>query len=91
MLDLVTGGAGFIGSHLTDRLLGLGRSVRVVDNMEVGKPRNLVQHKDNPKLEVMAADVADAAAMAKAMAGVERVFHLAALADIVPSIVNPEG
>ena len=91
MLDLVTGGAGFIGSHLTDRLLGLGRSVRVVDNMEVGKPRNLVQHKDNPKLEVMAADVADPAAMAKAMAGVERVFHLAALADIVPSIVNPEG
>ena len=91
MLDLVTGGAGFIGSHLTDRLLSLGRSVRVVDNMEVGKPRNLVQHKDNPKLEVMAADVADPAAMAKAMAGVERVFHLAALADIVPSIVNPEG
>ena len=91
MLDLVTGGAGFIGSHLTDRLLAMGRSVRVVDNMEVGKPRNLVQHKDNPKLEVMAADVADPAAMAKAMAGVERVFHLAALADIVPSIVNPEG
>ncbi len=91
MLDLVTGGAGFIGSHLTDRLLSLGRSVRVVDNTEVGKPRNLVQHKDNPKLEVMAADVADPAAMAKAMEGVERVFHLAALADIVPSIVNPEG
>ena len=88
MLDLVTGGAGFIGSHLTDRLLSLGRSVRVVDSMEVGKPRNLVQHKDNPKLEVMTADVADPAAMAKAMAGVERVFHLAALADIVPSIVR---
>src|SRR5690349_17020485 len=91
MLDLVTGGAGFIGSHLTDRLLGLGRKVRVVDNMEVGKPRNLVHQKDNPNLEVLAADVADPAAMAKAMAGVERVFHLAALADIVPSIVNPEG
>jgi UDP-glucose 4-epimerase len=91
MLDLVTGGAGFIGSHLTDRLLAMGRKVRVVDNMEVGKPRNLLQHKDNPRLEVMTADVADPAAMAKAMVGVERVFHLAALADIVPSIVNPEG
>src|SRR5882724_1277914 len=91
MLDLVTGGAGFIGSHLTDRLLAMGRTVRVVDNMEVGKPRNLVQHKDNPKLQLQVADVADPAAMAKAMEGVERVFHLAALADIVPSIVNPEG
>lgn len=91
MIDLVTGGAGFIGSHLTDRLLALGRSVRVVDNMEVGKPRNLAHHKGNPRLEVQVADVADPAAMAKAMEGVERVFHLAALADIVPSIQNPEG
>src|SRR5258708_32776181 len=91
MLDLGPGGAGFIGSHPTDRLLALGRSVRVVDSMEVGKPRNLEQHKDNPKLEVQTADVADATAMAKAMTGIERVFHLAALADIVPSIQNPEG
>src|SRR5229473_2670030 len=91
MLDLVTGGAGFIGSHLVDRLLALGRSVRVVDNMAVGKPRNLEQHKANPKLEVRVADVADPDAMAAAMTGVERVFHLAALADIVPSIQNPEG
>jgi UDP-glucose 4-epimerase len=44
MLDLVTGGAGFIGSHLTDRLLALGRTVRVVDNMASGNPRNLEQH-----------------------------------------------
>ena len=91
MIDLVTGGAGFIGSHLTDRLLAEGRTVRVVDNMEVGKPRNLEQHKGNPKLEVIVGDVADPAVMARAMEGVERVFHLAALADIVPSIVNPEG
>src|SRR5258707_10459367 len=91
MLDLVTGGAGFIGSHLVDRLLGLGRSVRVVDNMAAGKPRNLGQHKANPRLEVRVADVADPAAMEAAMKGVERVFHLAALADIVPSLQNPEG
>jgi UDP-glucose 4-epimerase len=91
MLDLVTGGAGFIGSHLTDRLLALGRTVRVVDNMAVGNPRNLQQHKDNPRLEFRVADVADPVAMAEAMKGAERVFHLAALADIVPSIQNPEG
>jgi UDP-glucose 4-epimerase len=91
MLDLVTGGAGFIGSHLTDRLLASGRSVRVVDNMEVGKPHNLRQHEGNPRFEVQVADVADPVAMAEAMEGVERVFHLAALADIVPSIQNPEG
>ena len=91
MLDLVTGGAGFIGSHLTDRLLALGRTVRVVDNMAVGNPRNLEQHKANPRLEVRVADVADPDVMAGAMTGVERVFHLAALADIVPSIQNPEG
>lgn len=91
MVDLVTGGAGFIGSHLTDRLLAAGRPVRVVDNMSVGRPANLQQHSGNPKLEVRIADVADPAAMAEAMTGVERVFHLAALADIVPSIRNPEG
>src|SRR5216683_7016811 len=91
MLDLVTGGAGFIGSHLTDRLLALGRTVRVVDNMASGNPRNLQQHKANPRLEVRVADVADPEVMAGAMTGVERVFHLAALADIVPSIQNPEG
>src|ERR1700716_1840294 len=91
MLDLVTGGAGFIGSHLTDRLLALGRTVRVVDNMASGNPRNLEQHKSNQKLEVRIADVADPDAMAAAMRGVERVFHLAALAAIVPSIQNPEG
>src|SRR5262249_42501683 len=91
MIDLVTGGAGFIGSHLTDRLLALGRSVRVVDNMASGNPRNLAQHHGNPRLELRVADVADPDAMASAMKGVDRVFHLAALADIVPSIHNPEG
>jgi UDP-glucose 4-epimerase len=91
MLDLVTGGAGFIGSHLVDRLLAEGRRVRVVDSMEVGKPRNLVQHTGSDRLDVRVGDVADPAVMAAAMQGVERVFHLAAMADIVPSIQNPES
>jgi UDP-glucose 4-epimerase len=90
-IDLVTGGAGFIGSHLVDRLIGLGRSVRVVDNCATGNLRNLKQHKGNAALEVIHGDVADTDVMTKAASGAERVFHVAALADIVPSIQNPDG
>lgn len=90
-LDLVTGGAGFIGSHLVDRLLAEGRKVRVIDNFAIGRRANLRQHDGNPGLEIVEGDVADAAAVATAMAGVERVFHLAARADIVPSIQQPEA
>jgi UDP-glucose 4-epimerase len=90
-LDLVTGGAGFIGSHLVDRLLADGRKVRVIDNFEIGRRANLRQHDGNPRLEIIEGDVADGAAVATAMAGVERVFHLAARADIVPSIQQPEA
>ncbi len=89
--DLVTGGAGFIGSHLVDRLLSLGRQVRVVDNFSSGSPRNLAHHAGNSRLEVITGDVADTATMLRAAQGVERVFHIAALADIVPSIQNPEA
>jgi UDP-glucose 4-epimerase len=89
-LDVVTGGGGFIGSHLVDALLLRGRRVRAIDNFAVGRRGNLAQHKDNPRLEVIAADVADAAAMRAAIGGADRVFHLAAMADIVPSIEAPE-
>ncbi len=87
--DLVTGGAGFIGSHLVDRLIAEGRKVRVVDNLIVGHQRNLVQHKNNPDFEFIIGDVADREAMKKLCEGAERVFHLAARADIVPSIQDP--
>jgi UDP-glucose 4-epimerase len=90
-LDLVTGGAGFIGSHLVDRLLEEGRSVRAFDSFVVGRRTNLQQHARNPRLQVIEGDVADPAAVSAAMAGVERVFHLAARADIVPSIQEPEA
>src|ERR1700759_3046113 len=91
MLDLVTGGAGFIGSHLVDRLLREGREVRVLDSFVVGKRSNLAQHASNPALEIIECDVADAAAVMTACADVDRVFHLAARADIVPSIQEPEA
>jgi len=88
--DLVTGGAGFIGSHLVDSLMSLGRRVRVLDNFAVGRRSNLQQHEGDARLEVIEADVADTRAVDAACAGIERVFHLAARADIVPSIQQPQ-
>lgn len=88
-LDVVTGGAGFIGSHLVDNLLAQGRKVRVIDNLVVGRERNLEQHKNNPNLEFIKGDVADQSLMNKSCIDAERVFHLAARADIVPSIEDP--
>src|SRR6195256_1021778 len=89
--DLVTGGAGFIGSHLGDRLIAEGRDVRVFDNLRIGRRSNLQQHEGDRRLEIVEGDVADKAAVAAAVADVERVFHLAARADIVPSIQEPEA
>lgn len=89
--DVVTGGAGFIGSHLVDRLLADGRQVLAIDSMVVGRPANLAHHQDNAALRVEVADVADRAAMARLLVGADRVFHLAARADIVPSIVAPDA
>jgi UDP-glucose 4-epimerase len=88
--DLVTGGAGFIGSHLVDHLLNEGRRVRVLDSFEVGRRENLAHHSGHARLEVVEADVADSAAVDEACRSVDRIFHLAARADIVPSIQLPE-
>jgi UDP-glucose 4-epimerase len=90
-LDLVTGGAGFIGSHLVDRLINEGRRVRVLDNFVVGRRANLAQHDGDPRLEIVEGDVADTKTALRATERVERVFHLAARADIVPSIREPEA
>ena len=57
-VDVVTGGAGFIGSHLVDRLLAGGRTVRVLDSFVVGRKANLAQHFDNSRLEIIEAEVA---------------------------------
>jgi len=88
--DLVTGGAGFIGSHLVDALVAAGRRVRVLDNFVSGGPRNLKHLAGNPALDLVQGDIRVAAEVADAMRGAARVFHLAALADIVPSIQRPE-
>lgn len=89
-LDVVTGGAGFIGSHLVDGLVELGREVIVVDNLSVGRASNLERHKNNPAVRFVQGDVADRGLMREVLADADRVFHLAALADIVPSVQEPE-
>ena len=88
---LVTGGAGFIGSHLVERLLSDGHSVTVIDNLSTGRPENLEHQKNNRSLHLVEEDVSTFEAIKRYFEDVEVVFHLAALADIVPSIVNPAG
>jgi UDP-glucose 4-epimerase len=85
---LVTGGAGFIGSHLVDLLLTSGHEVTVLDDLSTGRRANLEHHRE-VDYRFVEGSAADPSAVTDAMAGCERVFHLAALADIVPSIVEP--
>ena len=89
MISLVTGGCGFIGSHMVDRLLAEGHTVRVIDNFTTGRPGNLDHQKGNGNLKVYQMDIRDKGEIAPVFKGVDYVFHLAALADIVPSIQKP--
>ncbi len=89
MRAVVTGGAGFIGSHLVDRLLEDGFDVTVVDNLSTGRERNLAAALARGA-HLVRVDIADGpAALADAFAGADHVYHLAGLADIVPSIERP--
>jgi len=86
---LVTGGAGFIGSHLVDRLLEDGHEVTVLDNFATGNPESVAQHHGSPNFHLQQVDVTDYEAIQPHFHDVGWVFHLAALADIVPSIKQP--
>jgi len=90
MKTLVTGGAGFIGSHLVERLLGDGHEVIVLDNYSTGRIENLSHLTNNSNLEVIEADICDDRLIRPYFENIDWAFHLAALADIVPSIENPE-
>jgi UDP-glucose 4-epimerase len=88
-LAVVTGGAGFIGSHMVDLLLARGFKVRVIDNLVGGREANLVQHKDNPDLAVALADIRAYQPGDPLFEGVDYVIHFAGIGDIVPSIERP--
>ena len=84
---LITGGAGFIGSHLADALLAKGYAVRVLDNLSTGKPENLPM--DHSRIELIEGDVADAALVQRCMQGCRAVVHLAAVASVQASVDDP--
>jgi UDP-glucose 4-epimerase len=84
---LVTGGAGFIGSHITEALVARGDRVRVLDNLCTGHLSNL-KHLEG-KIEFLEGDVTDAAQVATAVKGVDCVFHEAALASVPRSVERP--
>ncbi|HEX5616629.1 MAG TPA: NAD-dependent epimerase/dehydratase family protein, partial [Acidimicrobiia bacterium] len=81
---LVTGGAGFIGSHLVDTLVARGHAVRVLDDLSTGRREHL-----RPDVALIEASVADPDAVATAVEGCELVFHLGALGAVARSVENP--
>jgi UDP-glucose 4-epimerase len=87
MKTVVTGGAGFIGSHVVDRFLADGHDVTIIDNYSTGRPENIAHAAD--RLTVVEADIASPGPWVAAFEEADWVVHLAALADIVPSIQNP--
>ena len=89
MKTVVTGGAGFIGSHLTDHLLSEGHDVVALDNLSSGWMKNLREAKTYSRFRFVNADIRNPSSLEGLFDGVDWVFHLAALSDIVPSIEKP--
>lgn len=89
MKTIVTGGCGFIGSHLTEMLLQEGHEVIVIDNLSTGRLLNIAHLKHLKTLKLVKADISDYNKIESYFKSVDWVFHIAALADIVPSIETP--
>jgi len=88
-LAVVTGGAGFIGSHIVDLLLGKGYRVRVIDNLIGGRRENLDRHARDPALDLVEMDVRNCKPSDSLFSGARIVIHMAGVGDIVPSIEQP--
>ncbi len=89
MKILITGGAGFIGSHLAERLLKEGHQVHIIDNLSTGRLENIESFKDNPKFTYTIGTILNRELMDKLISGVERVYHLAAAVGVKYIIENP--
>jgi UDP-glucose 4-epimerase len=87
---LVTGGAGFIGSHVVDRLVNEGFWVRVVDNLSSGRLVNIKRHIDSSAIELVVGDLKDPEVALRVVDGVDTVFHYAANPEVRVSTTNPE-
>jgi UDP-glucose 4-epimerase len=87
---LVTGGAGFIGSHVVDTLVGEGYSVSVVDNLSSGSLANISGHVDDGSVDFVEADVRDRDVVGKLVHDVDAVVHLAAIVSVPFSLENPD-
>jgi UDP-glucose 4-epimerase len=90
MRTLVTGGAGFVGSHLVDRLLDDGHDVTVLDDFSTGKIENLIRSKGSRNFKLIKGDVADGEVALKALTDIDVVFHLAAIVSVQKSIAEPK-
>ena len=91
MKTLVTGGCGFIGSHLAEQLLLQGHEVTILDNLSCGRLANIASFEHHPMLRVVTADIVDRGQIVEAFTDIDWVFHLAGIADIVPSIERPDA
>ncbi|GAB1367390.1 GDP-mannose 4,6-dehydratase [Candidatus Cloacimonadaceae bacterium] len=89
MKILITGGAGFIGSHLAERLLGDGHEVHVIDNLSTGRLENVETFKDKPKFHLTVGSILNRELMEKLVAGCDQVYHLAAAVGVKYIIENP--
>ena len=90
MRFLVTGGAGFIGSHLVERLLSDGHAVRVLDDFSTGRRDNLAFVRPGMNVEIIEGDIRDGKAVAGAVTAVDGVFHEAAMVSVPRSVEQPE-
>jgi UDP-glucose 4-epimerase len=89
MKVLITGGAGFVGSHLTDRLIADGHSVVILDNVSTGKLENFKQHESHPTFEYINGSVLDQKLLESAVKDIDYIFHLAAAVGVFNIVNHP--